>query len=231
MTALEIVLTSTLGALVLLIIIVVFANHLFNKAMDKKIKDYKVLNEYAPLNPIVFLGDSLTHLYPVHEFIHDERVVNRGISNETTFDIMERIDDIISLSPRAVILLAGINDFLRKKVKSPLEVSKNVISIIEKLRQSVDQIYVVSLYPINKKKLKFSKLYLRHVTNNKILVTNEYLRKYCEEKGLKYIDINSKLTDENRNLNKDYTLEGLHLNLQGYNAISPIYKDIVESIK
>lgn len=231
MTALEIVLISVTGTFVILAIIATILVNMFNKAMYRKIIDYKVLNEFAPENPIVFLGDSLTDLYPIHEFIHDERIVNRGIANETTYDIMGRIEDVISLKPRAVILLAGINDYLRKGVKSPLTVSQNVIGIVEKLKETIDDVRLVSLYPVNKKKLKISGFYLRKVNNKKIILTNEYLKKYCRKNGIEFIDMYPKLTDETLNLNKDYTIEGLHLNLNGYDAVTPVYREIVDSIK
>ncbi len=231
MTALEIVLTSVTGALFVLIVLAIILIKMFDKAMYKKVIDYKVLNRFAPENPIVFLGDSLTDLYPVHEFLHDERIVNRGIANETTFDIMSRLEDIICLNPRTVILQAGINDFLRKGIKSPVDVSKNVISIVEKLLETVKDVRVVSLYPVNKKKLKISWLYLRKVNNNKIILTNEYLKKYCKEKGVEFIDMYSRLTDETLNLNKDYTIEGLHLNLKGYDVLSSEFEKIIDDIK
>lgn len=231
MTALEIVLISVTGTFVILAILATILVNMFNKAMYRKIIDYKVLNEFAPENPIVFLGDSLTDLYPIHEFIHDERIVNRGIANETTYDIMGRIEDVISLKPRAVILLAGINDYLRKGVKSPLIVSQNVIGIVEKLKETIDDVRLVSLYPVNKKKLKISGFYLRKVNNKKIILTNEYLKKYCRKNGIEFIDMYPKLTDETLNLNKDYTIEGLHLNLNGYDAVTPVYREIVDSIK
>lgn len=231
MTALEIVMISVSGVLLLIIIIGLTALHLFNAAMQKKVIDYEVLNGFAPESPIVFLGDSLTDLYPVHEFIHDDRIVNRGIANETTSDIYARLDDIISLNPRTVILLAGINDFLRKRVTNPADVAKNVISVAEKLKETCADVRIVSLYPVNKKKLKASGFYLRRVTNKKIIVTNELLKKYCKENSLPFIDMYPTLADENLNLKKEYTIEGLHLNLNGYNAISPTYKKIVEDIK
>lgn len=230
MTALEIVLTSVSGALLVVITVYALVNALLSKATNRKVIDYKVLNEFAPDNPIVFLGDSLTDFYPVHEFIHDERIVNRGIANETTADILARVDDILCLSPRAVILQCGINDYLRKNVRNPIDVAKNVISVLEKLSADVCVVKLVSLYPVNKKKLKLSGLYLRKVNNKKVILTNEYLKNYCKNHGVEFVDMFPTLVDETMNLNKDYTIEGLHLNLDGYNAVSPVFKKIIDEI-
>lgn len=231
MTALEIVLTSVSGALVVAICAYIIVTRILDKALSRKVINYKVLNGFAPQNPIVFLGDSLTDFYPVHEFIHDERIVNRGIANETTFDISARLDDILCLSPRTVILQCGINDFLRKNVLNPNDVAKNVVSVLENLKKEVNDVKLVSLYPVNKKRLRLSGLYLRKVNNKKIQAVNEHLKKYCEARGIEFIDMFSVLSDENSDLKKDYTIEGLHLNLDGYNAVSPIFKKIIDCIE
>ncbi|MBO4573404.1 MAG: lysophospholipase [Clostridia bacterium] len=232
MTALEIVMVSLSATLVCLIAVIFIIGRVITKYLTHKVVDYSVLNEFAPENPIVFLGDSLTDLFPVHEFLPDERIINRGISNETTFDVGKRLDDIIVLKPRAVFLLVGINDYLRLKKKSePRTVAERVITIADKLSSVCSDVRVISLYPINPKKTKISAFYLRKTTNEKINSTNAILRKLCIEKGYKYIDIHSYLIDENGYLKADYTIEGLHLNLKGYAALTPYYKEQLNSIE
>lgn len=232
MTALEIVLTSLIGAIVCLGLIVFIIAKIITKFFINKVVDYKVLNEFTPDNPIVFLGDSLTDLFPCHEFLHDERIVNRGISNETTYDVEKRLDDVTCLNPRAVFLLIGINDFLRTKgKKDPKQVAERVIALADKLHETCEDIRIISLYPINKKKKWFSKFYLRKVSNEKISVTNGILKKLCLDKGYKYLDFNAYLLDGNGTLCQDYTLEGLHLNLIGYKILTPYFKKELEQIQ
>lgn len=231
MTALEIVLTAVSGALLALVVTIIVVSKIVNKSLEKKVVDYKVLNKAAPKDCIVFLGDSLTDFYPVHEFIHDERIVNRGIANETTYDITERLKDVVSINPKLVILQAGVNDFLRRNIKAPCDVARNIIVLLEKIRQEKIEVKLVSMYPVNKKKLKISRLYLRKVNNKKILVVNEYLKKYCLTYGIDYIDAYPVLCDDDMNLNADYTIEGLHLNFNGYDALTPLFKKAIEEVK
>lgn len=229
MSALEIVLTALSGALVCAVVMAFVIIGIVTKALTKKVVDYEVLNEYAPENPIVFLGDSLTDLYPLHEFIHDDRILNRGISNETTFDIKRRLKDVTGLNPSRVIMLCGINDFLRLKGKQkPRVVAERIISIAEQLKETCHDVRVVSLYPVYKKKTKLTPFYLRKVTNELILTTNIILKKLCDEKGFEYLDVHSLLVDTTGNLKPEYTVEGLHLNLNGYKAVTPFYKLQVE---
>lgn len=231
MSVLEIVLLCVSSLLTVCLIVLVIAILVINKATTKNVMDYKVLNPYAPINPIVFLGDSLTDLYPVHEFIHDVRIVNRGVSGDTTYDLLKRLDDVVALKPKTVILQIGINDYVRLHKSSPLQVSQNIIKVVQKLQNTVDDIRLVSLYPINKNKLKLTMTYLWSVNNKTILETNKILSEYCSQNNLQFINLYPLLLDENQNLNEDYTLEGLHLNLAGYDKISPVFKQIVEEIK
>ena len=232
MTALEIVLTSLIGAIICLVIVFAILVRIVTKFFTHKIVNYKVLNEFAPENPIVFLGDSLTDFFPCHEFLHDKRIINRGISNETTFDVEKRLGDVIVLKPKAVFLLIGINDFLRLRGKRDAKtVAERVIFLADKLHEACEDIRVISLYPVNKKKKWFYKFALSKVTNEKISVTNGLIKKMCQEKGYKYLDFNSYLIDDNGNLNADYTIEGLHLNLIGYKHLTPYIKNELEEIE
>ncbi len=232
MSVLEIVLTALSGALICMVVMAIVIIHVVTNALTKKVVNYEVLNEFAPKNPIVFLGDSLTDLYPVHEFIHDDRIINRGISNETTYDIENRLKDIAALSPSCVILLCGINDFLRLKgVKKPKAVAERVIVVAKKLAENCKDVRVVSLYPINKGKTKLSPFYLRKTSNEKIRATNALLESLCKVSGFKFINLNPLLRDEEGNLKDGFTFEGLHLNLTGYKFLTPYFEKEIESVK
>ena len=231
MTALEIVLISLLGAIVCLIAVVVIINAIITRFFSKKVVDYEVLNEFAPKSPIVFLGDSLTDLYPMHEFLHDDRIINRGISNETCLDVEKRLGDIIALSPKTVFLLVGINDYVRaKRPPSCGEVAKRIVGIADKLSATCGDVRIISLYPVNPKKFWFSKYYLKFATNERVTATNAVVKKLCIEKGYKYLDYNAYLIDDSGKLKAEYTVEGLHLNLAGYKVISPLIKEELENI-
>ena len=232
MTALEIVLVSVTATLVCLVAVIIIINVIITKFLLRKVVNYETLNEFAPDSPIVFLGDSLTDLFPVHEFLHDDRIINRGISNETTADVEKRLGDVTCLTPRAVFLLVGINDFLRMRGKQEAKaVAERVIAIADKLSSTCADVRVISLYPINKKKTWLSKFYLHKASNEKITLTNGLLKKYCEENGYKFIDLFPALIDKDGNLDADYTVEGLHLNLLGYKKLTPYFKKEIESIE
>ncbi len=231
MSPLEIVLTSVLGGLVLLIITSMIVYKIVTRALKEKVVNFKIFDAHAPQNPIVFFGDSLTDFYPLHEFLHDFRIVNRGIANETTTDMLARIEDIKELKPRTIFLLAGINDFLHKKAKTPKVVASRVTNIVKELQTVCLDVRIISLYPINKHVNITSKYTLRGATNQKIIETNELLKSYCVENGVPYLDLHSILVDGSGNLKKEYTIEGLHLRVAGYAAITPIIANLLKEIE
>ena len=65
-------------------------------------------------------------------------------------------------------------------------------------------------------------------TNEKINTANVEVKKLAEKHGQLYIDINRNLKDEQGRLKAEYTIEGMHINEDGYRAI---YDDIMEFVK
>lgn len=232
MNALSIVMVSLASTLVVITTLVIIALVVMKKVFEGKRRDFEVLNKYAPPHPIVFLGDSLTNFYPVQEFFHDDRMVNRGIADETTSEIFKRIDEIAVLEPRAVFLLAGINNYVHsvKKVSADSVVS-GIMEIAEKLRTFSKEVYVLSLYPVNPKKRKFSKAYLRRATNGAVLQANVLIKNECKKRGFVYVDVHASLLNREGMLDENYTIEGLHLNYMGYEAVTAVLEDYVNKIE
>ncbi len=57
---------------------------------------------------------------------------------------------------------------------------------------------------------------------------NDALTAYAKEVNITYIDIFSHLLDENNRLKKEFTVEGLHISLDGYCFITSLLYDYVE---
>ena len=65
-------------------------------------------------------------------------------------------------------------------------------------------------------------------TNEKITAANAEVKKLAEKHGQHYIDINKNLKDEKGRLRAEFTIEGMHINENGYRAI---YDDIMKYVK
>lgn len=61
---------------------------------------------------IVMLGDSLTYHVDWRELLGRADVVSRAIPGDSTVGVLKRIDEVIALHPRIVVVLLGINDLI-----------------------------------------------------------------------------------------------------------------------
>ena len=60
------------------------------------------------------MGDSITELWRLAESFPGQPFVNRGISGQTSSQMLARMfQDVIALKPAAVVILAGTNDISR----------------------------------------------------------------------------------------------------------------------
>ena len=216
---------------ILLITIVIFLIHHFNTAQhDIIVKENKILDDNY-----VFVGDSITELYKLDDYYEDFKVVNSGKSGYKTTDILDNIDTMVyDYNPTKIFLLIGINDFLDKDV-NPDEVYENITKIIENIQKNrkYAKIYVESIYPTchhDDEKVNLSETNKR--PNKEIKKINKNLENYCKDNNITFIDIYSKLIDEEGELNLDYTVDGLHLSKEGYDIVSktlmPYIKEKVE---
>lgn len=86
-------------------------------------------------NRIVFMGNSITEgwgmVYP--DFFKDKPYINRGISGQTTPQMLVRFrPDVVNLKPKVVVILAGTNDIAGNTGPSTLEmIEDNIASMVE----------------------------------------------------------------------------------------------------
>ena len=157
---------------------------------------------------IVFLGDSLTDYVNFDEVFPDLRIKNRGIAGDTTNGVLNRLDEVLSLKPSKLFVLIGTNDIVFKKTSE--ETINNIKTIIKKFQaQSPNTIiYIQTLFPVN------HNLGDKRRSHKAILAINDGLKKLSEEMNIILIDTYS-LFEENGELPKRYTVDGVHLNGAG----------------
>jgi Lysophospholipase L1 and related esterases len=178
----------------------------------------------------VFLGDSITEFYDLEEYYKNEPIVNSGISGYQTKDLLKRLDDMVYIyNPSKVFLLIGTNDLaFSVKDTTIIENIKKIANEIRKNRPHTE-IYIISIYPVNHsddEKINHKQVDSR--SNKLIREINKDLKDFCKEKKYNYIDMYSKLQDDEKELHFDYTDDGLHINDEGYRIIT---KEINKYIK
>lgn len=166
---------------------------------------------------IVFFGDSITNGYKIEEFYPKNNVINSGISGDTTEDLLERMEDVYKYNPSKVFILIGINDLNRGK--SIDEILDNIQRIVNNIKTNREytNIYIESVYPINRNVFEDKDYSFNNdINNDTIKELNDRLSNLCKENSIQYVDVYNNLIDSEGNLKEDYTREGLHLTDLGY---------------
>ena len=137
---------------------------------------------------------------------------------------------VYDYNPSKVFLLIGINDLRNGKDVS--EIVSNTKEIIELIKENrpYSEIYLESIYPINKTDDDKISDSVRDIEfdNEKIIEVNDLLKDLAKDDKITYVDLYNKLIDDDGNLNISYTKDGLHISSEGYECIT---KELMKYIK
>lgn len=204
---------------------------------DKEIKveRYREENLSAEKGRIVFTGSSLMEMFPINKLLKehgdDTVIYNRGVGGFLSDELLAVIDVCaIDLKPSKVFINIGTNDLSWSSIpiSSLMDNYDKIISAIESAVPDV-KIYLMAYYPVNYEAASEEmKECLKIRTNEKITAANAEVKKLAEKHGQRYIDINRNLKDEQGRLKAEYTIEGMHINEDGYRAV---YDDIMEYVR
>jgi lysophospholipase L1-like esterase len=171
---------------------------------------------------IVFLGNSITANVEWRELLGMDNIKNRGISGDISFGILERLDEVIDGKPAKVFILIGINDISRN-IPDEMIVA-NYRKIISRIQSGSPQtkIYFHTLLPVNNEFTQFKNHYNK---DEHIAFLNNSLKTIAKETKITLIDLHPILQDANGKLDKKYTIDGLHINAEGYEVWKKLLRD------
>ena len=150
--------------------------------------------------------------------LKNDQIKNRGICGDTTDGILNRIDNIIEYQPQKLFLLIGINDLNQGRQVPNIVENYNLILNSIKDKLPTTKVFIQSVLPVNYQKFQKSGV------NDKVIELNLKLRELAKEFSYQYIDLFSAFLDINKELDSQYTTDGVHLNGQGY----LVWKGIIE---
>ena len=85
---------------------------IYKDRIIKQVEKKATIEEIKKKENILFLGDSITEIYPIDSIYNDLPVVKSGVSGFKTTDILDRMNDMVyQYNPTQVFLLIGTNDF------------------------------------------------------------------------------------------------------------------------
>ncbi|HJF33837.1 MAG TPA: GDSL-type esterase/lipase family protein [Sporosarcina psychrophila] len=156
----------------------------------------------------IFIGDSITDYGEFQEYFPDEVVLNRGIRNDVSKGVVNRIKEVVGRNSKEAYLMIGVNDIRYSTDRKNFQ--KHITAIVKSFESENSKLFIQSILPVN------NKLFGNEVSNEKVNQFNEVLQRIAEENGIEYIDLHSSFVDQNGQLDEKYTIDGLHLNGEGY---------------
>ncbi len=199
------------------------------KEQEKIQTKYRELNQISVIEPdIIFIGDSIIEYYPLQELLGTSKtIVNRGIRGYQTRLLRENLDaHLYGDAVDQIVLLIGTND-IGKDVPMT-ETLNNLESVIQSISRDypLSQIKLVSILPVNEEEDFKQTVYIR--TNEKIKVWNQAYQELASAyMQVEYVSVFDKLLDQEGQLKSDYTTDGLHLSVSGYQALSNTLKKYI----
>jgi lysophospholipase L1-like esterase len=203
------------------------AQTLANQLLDwNQLGRYHADNEKLKAQPadpgrVVFMGDSITDGWKLAQYFPGKPYVNRGISGQTTPQMLVRMfEDVINLKPAAIIIYAGTNDVARNTGPSTIEmVEENFQAMSELAMAHGIKVIICSITPV-------SDYGPRKMTDGRppadILKLNAWLKAYAAKIHAVYCDYFAAVVDDKGMLKEGISRDGLHPNEKGYELMTPV---------
>lgn len=196
-------------------------------------RDWAQYDRYAAQNaeiaePVeaVFMGNSITDFWIGNDpgFFARNGFLDRGISGQTTMQMLARFrQDVIDLRPKAVVILAGINDIGQNQGPISLENTfGNIVSMCELAQYNHIRVVLCSVLPCDhcswRPEVEPAPLVAR---------LNEMLKAYAAQKKIAYVDYYAAFANVEGGLDEEFSKDGCHPTLWGYTRMEPL---VVEGI-
>jgi lysophospholipase L1-like esterase len=171
---------------------------------------------------VVFYGDSLTDNWgrKAGSFFPGKPYVNRGISGQTTPQMLLRFQqDVVSLHPAAVLILAGTNDVAENTGPyTDTQIQDNFKSMVQISLQNHIRVILASIPPADhfpwRKGIEPAA---------RIRTLNAWMKAYADEQHLVYLDYYAAMTTPQGAMRPELALDqAVHPNDAGYAIMQPL---------
>ncbi len=200
--------------------------------LDRYAQANAALPPPAPGEPprVLFFGDSITDWWHLDQYFPAKKYVNRGISGQTTPQMLVRFrQDIIDLRPAVLVILAGTNDIAGNTGPETLDqIEADLATFAELARAHAIKPVFSSVMPVS----SYGPSGASQLTNRppeKILQLNAWMRQYCTANGIPYIDYHVAMVDSSGMLKRELSKDGLHPNDAGYMVMAPLAQQGIDA--
>lgn len=158
-------------------------------------------------------------------FFPGKPYVNRGISGQTTPQMLIRFQqDVVSLKPAVVVILAGTNDIAGNTGPTTNEqIEDNFKSMIAIAKQNHIKVVLASLTPA------FAYPWRPEVHPvERIMALNAWIKQEAADQGLVYLDYFSAMANPQDGMKRELTVDGVHPNAAGYRVMAPLAEKAIQ---
>ena len=207
----------------------VIKSHDWGGLLKYQEENFNLLKSNKTKSKIVLMGDSITEGWSNYdsEFLENNNLINRGYSGQTTSQMLLRFrNDVITLNPKAVVILAGINDIAENtRFYDLTTVADNIFSMVELSKAHNIIPIICSVLPAD----KFS-WNPDIIPTQKVIELNAILENYARKNNEIYLDYYSVMHNGKGGLNDNFTNDGVHLTIEGYKFMSNQLSQVINKL-
>ena len=158
---------------------------------------------------VVFMGNSITCGSDFTEYFDDKVIINLGYPGDDLEGITFRAEQVATLSPKKVFVMAGINGLSCENTET---FKRKYERLIRAYQEAVPdaELYFESILPTCPAKLKGG-----YASNDKIQDANEIIKSLCADAGCTYVDLHSTY-QQNGEMPAELSRDGVHLMPEAY---------------
>ena len=203
---------------------------------DRRNADWAGFNRYAEANAsvessplVVFMGDSITDFWVTNRptFFTDHNYVGRGISGQTVEHMLARFQqDVVDLHPRAVVILAGINNIAGNNGKIDFE------DIVACIKSMCDIAKANGIVPVLCSLTPCHRFFWNPGVEpaEDVIRLNGMLEAYARGAGIEYVDYHKAMALPGGRISETDSNDGCHPTVAGYEKMEAVVQPVLERI-
>ena len=227
----------------------------WNQLSRYHLENEELRKQPADARRVVFMGDSITELWNLAESFPSQPYVNRGISGQTTSQMVVRMfPDVIALKPAAVVILAGTNDISRATGAVTAEMVKfNLQAMAQLAAANGIKVVLAAILPTDDTPVRPAGAAaapgrggppqpqgLRAPAPRRknsemrppsdIAELNTWMKEYATTAGFTYLDYHSALVDADGMMRDGLSNDGVHPTPAGYAVMAPLVSAALKTV-
>lgn len=204
--------------------------------LGKRVHSGSSVSTNQPGLLVVVVGDSRAAAWPTPEESNGYRFVNRAVGNQTTIQILGRLeDDVLRTKPNIVLLQAGVNDlktlplFPERRDDIVSACKANLKRIVSQCSKQKSMVIISTIFPVGKPSLQRQPFWSKDIAPS-IQEVNAFLKSLSSD-NVVILDSYAILCGDGNLIRAEYSTDTLHINAAGYDAANQELMRILRTVE